>query len=171
MMALDMSGLDLNLTYEDGLRLSELMGQRAEIMYSLDHIWAHSAPLSIILGICMFVIVFGIILLFDEFVYDMYPSSSTAVYEDTEKEAFDGYKRRRRFGYRSRMYTGSDYNGRYRCTRYEPIRGVRLALMFGIPLLAAVLVAVGVTELSGYFAEKDLIGVEAQIESILERYT
>ena len=34
-----MGGLDIDFSYEDGLRLSELSGQLARSEYMLDHIW------------------------------------------------------------------------------------------------------------------------------------
>ena len=46
--------MDLNITYEDGLRLSELYGRRDELLYQLDHVDMEAAIVTIF--IAMFVV-------------------------------------------------------------------------------------------------------------------
>lgn len=53
-----MTGLDVSISYEDGLRLSELYGQLAEAQSTMTHLWTEAAPA--IIGAAVVILLSGL---------------------------------------------------------------------------------------------------------------
>ena len=169
-----MGGLDIDFSYEDGLRLSELSGQLARSEYMLDHIWTTN------LWIFGFAATVSIALVV---FYLMYAVSRIPA---PESEKLTRYVKARN-GRRTKMevsppksiYDDVDYEAyleRKRMEREQTIadnrRQFRRAVLRGIAMavpVALILIAVGyVAARSGI--EADIASFSAQIEAIISRY-
>lgn len=164
---------NIDLTYEDGLRLSELLGQRAELAYGLDHILMNSlVPLIAIavLTVGMWVVA---CLLFTPYA----DKWGNKVYEDDE--GYDTLKPRFSLLYKGEVETGTEWSSfydperhslKYKQVKYEatPIRtAVNMAIPFIIIGVLAAMLIVGWCE---YDLSRQIVGVDAQIEELLSRY-
>ena len=169
-----MGGLDIDFSYEDGLRLSELSGQLARSEYMLDHIWTtnlwifgFAAMVSI--ALVVFYLMYAVSRIpapepekMTRYVKarnghrtKMEVSSPMSIYDDADYEA---YLERRR---REREQTIADNRRQF---RRAVLRGIAMA----VPV-ALILIAVGyVAARSGI--EADIASFSAQIEAIISRY-
>lgn len=166
---------NIDLTYEDGLRLSELLGQRAELAYSLDHILMNSL-LSLIAIVALVVGMWAVALLFAPYA----DKWGIKLYED--EEGYDTLKPRFSLFYKGEVVTGTEWSDFYDTARHihpkyeykqvkyvvSPIRtAVNLAILF---IIIGVLAAVLIIGWCEYDLSKQLVGVDAQIEELLSRY-
>ena len=186
----DIIGSDINISYEDGLRLSELMGQHDQLIYKLDHLLM-SSSWGIVLAVFVAIIVYWLIFstIRDEIRSDNKRNDS--VYEDDT--AFETFKPRgsilRKVEVRecTRNVPKSEYfndpvtgmpsyrtiyvERKYKEARYEP--RMWPYDLFSLVMVALIIVGItwGCVELNAYFINSDLANVNGQIDSILERYT
>lgn len=186
----DIIGSDINISYEDGLRLSELMGQHDQLMYRLDHLLM-SSSWGIVLGVMVAFIVY--LLIFGNIRGEIRSDckGSDVVYEgNAEYETFkprksilrkvkvsEGVKRYTKHEYYNHPETGLPayrpitIEEKYKEAKYEP----RMWPYDLFSLAMFVLIVVGITwgcmELNEYFINSDLANVNGQIDGILERYT
>lgn len=170
---IDLGGLDLDLTYEDGLRLSELLGTRAELAYALDHILMHS--LSVVIALIVILLATW---MFIASVIEMFKKDkeySERVYEDNAE--YGTFKPRPRLLYRAEVredcqafgYFGKETKW-YKQTVYTLSR-LRIAVVTFIPMLALIIVGVVlILVFAEYDLTRQLAGVDAQIEELLSRY-
>lgn len=177
---MDLGGLDLDLTYEDGLRLSELLGTRAELVYELDHIWMHSIVTIILLTILLlFPWAVATNLIYDSLDWSFF---GRKVFEYDED--YDTFEPKRKWLYRgrveeghttSRMYdpeTNSRVVKSFACKQaVYTLSNIRVAaatlVLFAVLI---VLVAVLVVMWGEYDLTRQLAGVDAQIEELVSRY-
>ena len=186
----DIIGSDINFTYEDGLRLSELMGQHDQLMYKLDHLLMSSSwgiVLAVIVAMLAYWLVFGTIR--DEIRSNC--KGNDIVYEnDSAFETFkpkgsilrkvrvrEGEKREPKSDYFNDPVTGMPsyrtvyVEKKYKEAKYEP--RMWPYDLFSLAMLALIVVGItwGCMELNEYFINSDLANVNGQIDGILERYT
>ena len=168
-----MGGLDIDFSYEDGLRLSELSGQLARSEYMLDHIWTTN------LWIFGFAATVSIALVVFYLVYAVSRIPAPG------PEKMTGYVKARN-GSRTKMevspmsiYDDADYEAYLELRRKEREQTIadnrrqfRRAVLKGIAMavpVALILIAVGyVVARSGI--EADIASFSAQIEAIISRY-
>lgn len=140
------AGLDIDLTYEDGLRLSELSGELARAEYNLDHIITANLEivvLPIVVGIiaaCWLMLVWS----------PPRPSLRLRGRDSGSAEAVAIYERE--------MEAWRTANNR--------------ALVKSLTVASVLVVALMIMCYVGYTAmlEGDIIGYRAQIDAILSRY-
>ena len=186
----DIIGSDINFTYEDGLRLSELMGQHDQLMYKLDHLLMASSW-GVILAVIAAIFVYGLILSPVREGIRSECKGSDVVYEDNvEYETFKPKKsilRKIKMSEGVRRYTKHEYfnqpdtglpayrpitiEEKYKEAKYEP--RMWPYDLFSLAMLALIVAGItwGCMELNAYFINSDLANVNGQIDGILERYT
>lgn len=186
----DIIGSDINFTYEDGLRLSELMGQHDQLLYQLDHLFMASSW-GIILAVFVATIVYWLIfsIIRDEIRSEC--KGSDVMYEgNAEYETFKPRKsilRKVKVSEGVRRYTKHEYfnqpdtglpayrpitiEEKYKEAKYEP--RMWPYDLFSLAVLALIVAGItwGCMELNAYFINSDLANVNGQIDGILERYT
>ena len=170
-----MGGLDIDFSYEDGLRLSELSGQLARSEYMLDHIWTtnlwifgYAATVSIVLVVFYLMYAASRIPAPEPEKMTRYVkarnghrtkmevSPPRSIYDDDEDS--EAYLERRR---REREQTIADNRRQF---RMAALRGIAMA----VPV-ALIIIAMGyVAAKSGI--EADIASFSAQIEAIISRY-
>lgn len=170
---IDLGGLDLDLTYEDGLRLSELLGQRAELAYGLDHIWMHS--MSAIVCLMVVVLVSWIAIADILYIYKLGTEYGERVYEDSAD--YPDFKPKPRLLYRSKVkqdcqtygFLGGERKW-YKQAEYT-LSLLRVLAVTSLPML--ILIIAGIVLILMWFEydlSGQLAGVDAQIEELLSRY-
>lgn len=136
---------DINISYEDALRLSELYGQQSELTYSLQHIMMESMSYIVITIVAMvvtyMVLYFAMYMCYDSNMFDLrldrtLDPTGKAIAEDEANEAF-----------RRKM--------------------LALAVVMAVVTVALCMLAPMVVE---YSLNLELVNVESQIDAILERY-
>lgn len=164
---------NIDLTYEDGLRLSELLGQRAELAYSLDHILVHS--LDAILTILIVVFLAWVAIMVYVYCFNMGTLYSEKVYEDDVR--FETFKPEFKLLYKGNLiqdYETFSYilkdRSQYRQAEYE-LSKTRIAIVTLVPMLILAFAGVVLVVMYGeYDLSRQLAGVDAQIEELLSRY-
>ena len=167
---------NIDLTYEDGLRLSELLGQRAELAYSLDHILMNSLVLLIAISVLIVGMWVVACLLFTPYA----DKWGRKLYEDDE--GYDTLKPRFSLLYKGEVVTGTDWTDfydperhihpkyEYKQVKYEA-NPIRTAMSLAIPfIIIGVLAAVLMVGWCEYDLSRQIVGVDAQIEELLSRY-
>ena len=169
-----MGGLDIDFSYEDGLRLSELSGQLARSEYMLDHIWttnlwifgfAATVSIALVVFYLMYAVsripapgpekMTGYVKARNGHRVKIEASAPLSIYDDADYEA---YLERRR---KEREQTIADNRRQFR-------RAVLKGIAMAVPV-ALILIAVGyVAARSGI--EADIASFSAQIEAIISRY-
>lgn len=136
---------DINISYEDALRLSELYGQQSELTYSLQHIMMESMSYIAITTVAMvvtyMVLYFAMYMCHDSNMFNIkwdktLDLTGKAVAKDKANEAF-----------RRKM--------------------LALAVAMAVATVALCMLAPMVVE---YSLNLELVNVESQIDAILERY-
>lgn len=136
---------DINISYEDALRLSELYGQQSELTYSLQHIMMESMEYIAITVVAMvlsfMVIYFAMYVCHDSNMFDMRFIKGLSSEEKAERkrEATERFRR----------------------------RVLALAIVMAVATVALCMLAPTIVE---YSLNLELVNVEAQIDAILERY-
>ena len=175
----DILGTDINISYEDGLRLSELMGLREQTLYQLDHIWASSATwvvmllfLAVMLGMAGYLILL--------YVQDASkPRQGRTMYEDDPN--YDKKPRGTLFYYAEvrddyeTCYKPTDFG---RETYYKKKRVVWYSMRKSTPMILALIMFAAFAYLSCYGAtayveyslNADLVNLDGQIDAILGKY-
>lgn len=138
-----MTGMEI--TYQDGLRLSELYGQMSTIKYDLAHLATSSLIYTILICALMTLVYYLIVdnalnnIKVDVFHYGLRYG------EETKKPYYWGNKGQQAFGY----------------------------LCIGAVILLIVLyvlVYLGVMELMEFYLNRDIANIQAQIDAILSKY-
>ena len=171
---IDLGGLDLDLTYEDGLRLSELLGQRAELAYELDHIWMHS--MSAIVSLMVVVLVSWIAIADILYITKLDTEYGERVYEDSA--GYPDFKPKPRLLYRSEVkqdyqtygFLGGERKW-YKQTEYT-LSLLRVLAVTFLPMLIPIIAGIVLIPMwFEYDLSGQLAGVDAQIEELISRYT
>ena len=185
----DIIGSDINISYEDGLRLSELMGQHDQLMYRLDHLLM-SSSWGIVLAVFVATIVYWLIFSTIRDAIRSECKGSDVMYEgNAEYETFKPRKsilRKVKVSEGVRRYTKHEYfnqpdtglpayrpitiEEKYKEAKYEP--RMWPYDLFSLAVLALIVAGItwGCMELNEYFINSDLANVNGQIDGILERY-
>ena len=173
-MTIDLGGLDLDLTYEDGLRLSELLGTRAELAYDLDHIWMHS--MSAIVSLIIVVLVSWVSIADTLYLTKLDTVYGERVYEDSAD--YPDFKSKPRLLYRSEVkqdcQTYGFFGGErewYKQTEYT-LSLLRILAVTFLPMLIPIIAGLVLIPMwFEYDLSGQLAGVDAQIEELISRYT
>ena len=175
----DILGTDINISYEDGLRLSELMGTREQTLYQLDHIWASSILWIVML---MFLAVTVSIACYFLFLYiqdSSKPRQGRTMYEDDPD--YNKKPRGTLFYYAEvqedceTYYIPKEFG---RETYYKKKKIVWYSVRKSTPIVLALIMFVVFTYISCYGAttyleyslNADLVNLNGQIDAILEKY-
>lgn len=139
----DISSIDI--TYQDGLRLSELYGQMGTIQYDLAHLSMSVIGYTVVICILVALVYFFIMsvwmknIKWDVFYYDRYiPSDyqSPWVWKKRGKYAF-----------------------------YALVAGVIL-----LYIVMCIVIQVGCEHIMEYYLNRDMANIQAQVDAILQRY-
>lgn len=169
---MDLGGLDL--TYEDGLRLSELLGTRAELAYDLDHIWMHS--MSAIVCLMAVVLVSWIAIADILYMAKLDTVYGERVYEDSAD--YPDFKPKPKLLYRSEVkqdyqthgFLGGGRELWYKQTEYT-LSLLRIAVVTLLPMLVPIIAGIVLIPMwFEYDLSGQLAGVDAQIEELVSRY-
>ena len=173
-MTIDLGGLDLDLTYEDGLRLSELLGTRAELAYGLDHIWMHS--MSAIVSFMVVVLVSWVFIAATLYMAKLDTVYGERVYEDSA--GYPDFKPKFKLLYRSEVkqdhqtygFLGGERKW-YKQTEYT-LSPLRILAVTFLPMLIPIIAGIVLIPMwFEYDLSGQLAGVDAQIEELISRYT
>lgn len=170
---IDLGGLDIDLTYEDGLRLSELLGTRAELAYDLDHIMMYSMASIVALTIIMLVCWASIAATL--YISKLETEYGERVYENSAEYAT--YKPKPRLLYKVSVkqdhQTFGFLSGErqwYKQAEYT-LSPLRIAVVTLLPMLVPIIAGVVLMPMwFEYDLSGQLAGVDAQIEELLSRY-
>ena len=174
---------DLNISYEDGLRLSELVGLREQTLYALDHLFMESLVLIILVLVVAALLAFGIAM----FIWDAIEDGAIARNRDESlryegDENYDIVPRSTllyRAGvesdkcaipYRVSLTKTETWIKGTRKTVYTPKAGalpVVYACVFAVLSVSMVLAVLYGVE---YSLNSDLTYIDGQIDTILGRY-
>lgn len=171
---------NIDLTYEDGLRLSELLGQRAELAYSLDHILMHCFSTIIAIAIVFVLLGIAVRVLFAPSPSDVIKDMGSKVYKG--EEGYDTFRPSHKWLYKAEVVHDEEWTDlynpatrsvqtyEYKYARYTP-NGISVALAIAMPqLVFCALAIIMFVAWSEYDLSKQLVGVDAQIEELLSRY-
>lgn len=175
----DILGTDINISYEDGLRLSELMGLREQTLYQLDHIWASSMTwivmllfLAVTLGIASY---FALLCIQD----NSKPRQGRTMYEDDPD--YNKKPRGTLFYYAEVQEDCETYHkptefGRETCYKkkkviwYSVRKSTPIVLALILFAAFAFLSCYGATAYVEYSLNADLVNLNGQIDAILGKY-
>lgn len=160
-----MGGLDIDFTYEDGLRLSELAGQLADAQYHLEHmltsnLWVIMVPVALAAG---FVCTVWFLSILDRPVFDVRrplvnrrprPRADYGTDPDMEDDIVE--LRRRQYEEAMDVWKASVN------------RRMLFASVFAVALFAVSVIVCYIEVQASY--EADVASYTAQIEAILDRY-
>ena len=174
------SDIGLNITYEDGLRLSELMGHRAEAQYMLDHLLSSSMGLMLLAVMMAILLTIPLAMILDSVFGNAVPQTQCF------PEGTEGYS-----GDIKRHFMYEAVSDRYVADRdrwmddpatgrriYAQKRVVEYDVRYNMCILSTILVgaallAVGVALVlvyNDYAFARDIVYYDAQIQAILDKY-
>ena len=180
----DILGTDINISYEDGLRLSELVGLREQTLYQLDHIWASSAVYIVMLMLLVMVFGVGCYVLVDSAMdvgsrrrdresrtryegdpdFDEIPKS-TFLYHVEDRVGTDT-----RFVHNPLGVPKETYVRETRTAVYIPRKGMVWGIVFAIVFMLGLTVCFAATAYMEYSLNADLVNLDGQIDAILGKY-
>ena len=163
----------LDLTYEDGLRLSELLGTRAELVYDLDHLMMYS--MSAIVALIVVMLAFWVFIANTLYLTKLDTEYGERVYEDSAD--YPDFKPKLRLLYRSevkRDYQTYGFLGGerkwYKQTEYT-LSLLRILAVTFLPMLIPIIAGIVLIPMwFEYDLSGQLAGVDAQIEELVSRY-